>query len=305
MKKLDYLDYSERCGHVTNTLLFDVSPKVKEYSIDYSYKVPSSFYEHGYSLLGRFEDFRQVHDMLYTFIHALDLEQTVFSPDAKERMQLAKLDAIPQCHEIVSTGFQALHYDMGQPLLDEQPQTLYTIGALYRPLGERNQNAKTRVVSLPKLFSQKSFGNYSQVESMLLEYARRFGDGWTQPEPHNTHRLACLARYIDALAGQNALCEAQDEMIGQCFTYDTEAAGTKGHGEEVAFFDNAGLDLLAAEVQYEIKPGQLLIYDNMRTAHGRIGKREPQELINFLFGIKHATFEDIERFRDWFIQQCC
>ncbi len=303
MKKLDYLDYSASAEHITNMLLFDYSSLIKNTPANKDYRVPSSFYENGYCLLGGITDFRQAHDLLYDFVNIVNLEKTVFSPDAKERMQLAKLDAIPQCHEIVSTGFQALHYDMGQPILEDLPQTMYTIGALYRPLGERNPMAKTRIVSVQKLLSQKSFGSRQEIKDLLVNYTKRYGDGWTEPEPYNSLRLACFARFIDAISQQNKLCENQEDMIGQCFAYDTESAGTNGYQQERDFFACAGLDLQKAEEQIEIKPGQMLVYDNIRTVHGRIGKRQPKELLNFLFGIKQASFEDIDRFREWFISQ--
>jgi len=303
MKKLDYLDYSASTEHTTNMLLFDYSPIIKETKINDQYHIPVSFYEKGYSLLGGIDNFRQAHNLLYDFINVLDLDKTVFSPNSKERMQLAKLDAIPQCHEIVSTGFQALHYDMGQPILEDQPQTMYTLGALYRPKGDRNPMAKTRIVPLEKLLSQKSFGTKTQVKELLLAYTKRYGDGWSEPEPHNTLRLACFARFIDAISKQNQLCENREDMIGQCFAYDEKSDGKNGYEQEVAFFEQAGLNLQIAEELIEIKPGQMLVYDNIRTVHGRIGKRQPKELLNFLIGIKQATFEDIDRFREWFITQ--
>lgn len=287
---------------ISQELLFDKTPLITP-AKNKRYHIPSSFYAKGYSLLGSFPSAEQAYQHLFTFIEHLSIEETAFAPESLQRMQLAKVDAIPLCHEITSTGFQALHWDMGQPFFNEQPQTLYTIGALYRPLGDRNSNAKTRMVSLSPLLNQKSFGSKEEVKEKLLAYVKEHGDGWMKPTPVNTHRLACFARVLDALTNQKALCHEIDTMIGQCFTYDTSASGTKGFEEEIAFFKDAGVDLNNVEEQIEILPGQMLVYDNMRTVHGRIGKREPKELINFLFGIKEAKEIDIATFSNWIFDQ--
>lgn len=217
-------------------------------------------------------------------------------------MKLAKEDALPVCEDIVQTGFQALHYDMGMPFLAEQPQTLYTVSALYRPIdSEPNPEAKTRIVYLPQLLSQQSVDN---AESKLIEYVRKHGDGWAQPEAHNTHRLAIFARVIDAITGRKSLADKIDTMIGQCFNYDANLKGEYGLKQEQEFFKAAGYDLPAVEDQIVLRPGEMLVFDNMRCVHGRVGKRRKRELINFIYGVEQAEVGDIDRYRVWLANHC-
>jgi uncharacterized protein YdcH (DUF465 family) len=293
-----YLIKSEEAGHISQELLFDQAPFTIK-APESNFSIPSSFYKKGYSLHARFDSLLDAHNFLYDFVANIKTQNTAFTHNAVSRMQLAKLDLIPLCHEITSTGFQALHWDMGQPFVDDQPQTMYTVGALYRPLGERNPLAKTRLVSLDKLFKQKQFGTTKQVKQDLLHYVERYGDGWTHPEPVNTKRIACFARILDSFQSPHQLCEEKESMIGQCFSYDDNKDGGFGLQQEQNFFLKAGIDLSSIEEQIEIKPGQMLIYDNLRIVHGRIGERQPKELFNFLFGIKKASYKDIDAFTSW------
>lgn len=293
-----YLLKSEEQGHISQELLFDQAPfTIKPKSSDFC--IPESFYARGYSLHARFESLLEAHNFLYDFVAHINPASTAFAKDAVSRMQLAKLDLIPLCHEITSTGFQALHWDMGQPFENDQPQTMYTIGALYRPLGERNPNAKTRLVNIEHLCNQTNFGGQTVVSDKLHHYVQRYGDGWVEPSPHNTKRLACFARVLDAMQEPHQLCDEKESMIGQCFSYDNKHDGAFGFQQEADFFARYGVNLNAIEEQIEIRPGQMLIYDNLRIVHGRIGERKPKELFNFLFGIKKSTDQDINAFTKW------
>jgi hypothetical protein len=64
-----------------------------------------------------------------------------------------------------------------------------------------------------------------------------------------------------------------------------------------------GLDIKCCEEQIEIKPGELLIVDNIRAVHGRIGPRNPKEIYQFLFGIERVTPQEIAEFRRYIVNQ--
>lgn len=280
-------------------LLFDTSPKIQQ---NPTQTIPESFYSQGYCLI---DSVQNPGDFLHAFISSLNTEKLPLFKHNLSEMQLAKHDLLPVCEDIVQTGFQALHYDMGQPFLAEQDQTLYTISALYRPKETpANPKAKTRLVSLETLLSQKSFGDIDTLKEQFLEYIQNHGDGWLRPEPHNTHRLACFARVVDAISGMNKLTKQIDTMIGQVFEYDENLDGLAGYRQEKNFFKQAGLDLEAAEEQIEILPGQMLIFDNLRVVHGRIGERKARELENFIYGIEKAAKHDINTYADWLLQLC-
>lgn len=278
-------------------LLFDRSPFVVPGA---SGIVPESFYTKGWGVVDGFASIAAARTALDALIGGLDTGRLPLFAGMIERMQLAKQDAIPVCEDIVQTGFQALHYDMGMPFLAEQPQALYTISALYRPMeSEPNPLAKTRIVSIPTLLSQAHVADRKTLETRLRAYIRTHGDGWTTPTAHNTHRLAIFARVIDALTGQNKLADKIDTMIGQCFDYDHGKGGEYGLQQEHNFFKDAGFDLSLVEEQIILKPGEMLVFDNMRCVHGRIGQRRKRELINFLYGVKEAKADEIDRYKTW------
>lgn len=290
----------EKLAEEPQYLLFDTSPKITPQKTQ---DIQEAFYSQGYCVYKNITDAK---DFLHEFISSLDTEKLPLFKNNLDQMQLAKHDKLPVCHDIVHTGFQALHYDMGQPFLADQDQTLYTISALWRPANTpANPKAKTRLVSLEKLLEQNSFGNLDEIKTRFTDYIKNHGDGWIEPEPHNTHRLACFARVIDAVSGLNLLTGQIDTMIGQVFAYDKNLDGKTGLQQEQDYFAKAGLNLEQVEEQIELLPGELLIFDNLRVVHGRIGERKARELENFIYGIKKASKQDIDAYREWLLLSSC
>lgn len=266
--------------------------------------LPADFYETGYTVVSGLSAINEVQAFLDKFVASIDPVRAPLFKNLHERLQLAKVDAIPVCEDIVQTGFQALHYDMGMPFLPAEEQPIYPISALYRPAdSEPNPLAKTRIVSLSKLLAQKSFGRLAEIEERLVSYVRAHGDGWVKPQTHNTLRLAIFARVLDAVTGGNKLAAKIDTMIGQCFEYDRDLKGEYGLRQEQIFFQSAGLDLTKAEEQIALAPGDMLIFDNIRCVHGRVGQRRKRELIHFLYGVKQATDLEIQACRTWLTGQ--
>jgi len=264
--------------------------------------IPEAFYVEGHTLLSGFSSHEDALAYCQNFVRCIDPERLPPFAAGYRDMQLAKIDRIPVCDEIVHTGFQALHYDMGQPFLTDHPQTMYVLSALYRPFDlPPNPEGKTRLVILEKLLKQKPFSK--NAEKKLIDYVREHGDGWLEPNKHNTQRLAIFARVLDAVSGLNELTEKIDTMIGQCFEYDISTQGNQGLQAEYAFYAKAGYDLGSVEKQFALEPGQLLIFDNLRCVHGRVGKRHKEELYNYLFGFETAKTETIDQYRSWLIKQ--
>jgi len=283
------------------SLLFGLNQKVIRRNL---MAIPNAFYEDGYVVLSGIPSVDVAKEMLLHFVGSIDGERAPLLKSTLDRTYLAKQDAIPVCEDIVSTGFQAMHYDMGMPFSASQPQALYTISALYKPAGsEPNPLAKTRVASIAKLLNQVSLGKRDELASRLEAYASNHGDGWVQPKPHNTQRLAIFARVIDALRGETRLADKIDTMIGQCFDYDKNPDGVYGLEQEYAFFKQARLDLAAVEKQISLLPGQMLVFDNMTCVHGRVGRRQKRELMHFLFGVEQATASEIDAYKQWLIEQ--
>jgi hypothetical protein len=59
--------------------------------------------------------------------------------------------------------------------------------------------------------------------------------------------------------------------------FDTLAA-------ELAFFTGFGLDVNTVEVEVPLRPGDLVVFDNLALAHGRLGSRRPGELHQRVYG---------------------
>jgi hypothetical protein len=61
---------------------------------------------------------------------------------------------------------------------------------------------------------------------------------------------------------------------------------------ERTFFDESGLPLTTVEEQVFLRPGEMLVIDNLRTAHGRSGLRSTNELHQLFVGYASLRTED-------------
>ena len=59
--------------------------------------------------------------------------------------------------------------------------------------------------------------------------------------------------------------------------------------EEIAFFQHHGLVVEEVEIDIRLRPGQLLVFDNLAFAHGRRGQRQPGELHQRIFGNRRVS----------------
>src|SRR3989338_1447997 len=219
------------------------------------------------------------------------------------RIHLAQEHLIPVCKDIIQTSFQALHFDMGQPIVSDSTQTMQLLIGLYCPHETVSVSARTRVVSLRALLSQRSWGDREDLEQKLLAYVRAYGDGWHEPEPVNTFRLACFARVLDAVTGTTDMADQIDKTTGQWFRDLVHNDGNVGLETEYAFYRKRGLHVATVERQICVQPGQLLAIDNTRAVHGRIGRRKAREIYQYLYGVQSATPEDIDAFRESLISE--
>jgi hypothetical protein len=156
--------------------------------------------------------------------------------------------------------FQTLHIDFGLPLGEGEPHDVARFTALYVDAHRPPTTALTRIVPLPRLLAQRSW-----------------------PAPHG------LARRLRAAGGAEGilarLVEAADERpslpVGVlCGMEFSSLAG------ERAFFARHGLELDPAERRVALQPGELLVFDNLLTAHGRTGTRATEELHQLCLGYR-------------------
>lgn len=275
-------------------LLFDTTRPICEASAT---AVPEHYYQRGWAVLDEvindeFEAIQRQED----FINSLDSAKLPLHTRFYNRIQLAKADQIPVCDDIVATSFQVLHFDMGHPFLEGEGQLFVSHVGIYLPKTTRHEvTARTRLVELNGLLKPTGL-SAKEIEQKLVAYVREYGDGWTG---HNTYRIACFIRFLDALSTKPELQDHIDKTVGQWFENENKLEETSAHEKEIGFYAKHSIDLSNTEHQIALKPGQLLILDNTRVIHGRIGKRRTKELFNFMWGVEAIRPEDIAALRQY------
>lgn len=267
--------------------------------------IPDGFYEQGFAVFDEVASSASAKEHIEQFIGSVDTKRLPLYARFAGRIQLASETLIPTCKSIVETTFQGLHFDMGLPIVSPSPQVVQLVLALYRPYDKPISDAATRVVGLRTLLSQRNWPEGDALEKRLVTYVEKHGDGWEKPMRVNTFRIACFARIIDAADDVEDLKTLRDCATGLEFR-DPENNQEKSLSNEYGFFQSHGLNVKAVESQIQLQHGQLLIIDNTCAVHGRIGRREPQEMMHYLYGIPHASPEDINCVRyallDQFVQ---
>ncbi|TSC58257.1 MAG: hypothetical protein Greene041619_688 [Candidatus Peregrinibacteria bacterium Greene0416_19] len=265
-------------------------------------EVPEAFYGEGFAVVDAIASPEAARAYLEGLIASVDATRLPLYLRFAGRVQLASETCIPTCAAIVETTFQGLHFDMGLPITTPSPQVVQLLLALYRPLTGPYSQAATRVVPLRRLLSQRRWSSEHELETRVVDYANRHGDGWERPKRVNTYRLACLARLIDSADGSTDMIDRRDVATGLEFR-DAGNDERRSLQNEYSFFEKHGMDVSAVERQVRLEPGQLLVVDNTRAAHGRVGKRREREMWHYLFGVPSASPEDIDEVRHEVLRQ--
>jgi hypothetical protein len=276
----------------TQTLLFGklTHPKSRANLI-----VPEHYYKHGWTVLDNISTELDAVEISKDFISKIDPDRLPLQKLFQYRIDLAKADHIPVCDDIITTSFQVLHFDMGHPFIESSDQLLITHVGIYLPLNTAHKvTAKTRLLELDNLL--KGVSADKQIEAKILKYVKSYGDGWGET---NTQRLACFARFLDALKASPEFQNERDKTVGQWFHNEEKTDEATAHQNEIDYYSKHGIDLSKQEKQIALRPGQLLIVDNSRVVHGRIGKRKAKELFNFMFGLPSASPNDIKALRKY------
>ncbi|HEV3000918.1 MAG TPA: hypothetical protein VGW75_09295 [Solirubrobacteraceae bacterium] len=275
----------------TQRLLFDATRPVRHAD---PIEVPDDYYERGWTLLDGIADEREAVAVQESLIRGIDVARLPLHARFADRVQLGKADLIPVCDDVVATSFQVLHFDMGLPFADGPDQLLVTHVGIYLPATTAHAvTARTRLVELGSVLADKGL-DVDAVERRILDYARRHGDGWAE---YNTYRLACFVRIVDALAESPELGGQVDKTVGQWFLQDEELDAVAAHAQETAFYSRHGIDIGPREREVALAPGQLLVLDNTRVVHGRVGQRRAREVYNFMFGVPAVGGDDVAALR--------
>lgn len=274
-------------------LLFDTTRLVRRAG---TYVVPEHYYKHGWAVLDGVTDEFEAIQRQEDFLNSIDGAKLPLHQRFHDHIQLAKADQIPVCDDIVAASFQVLHFDMGHPFLESEGQLFVSHVGIYLPKATNHEiTARTRLAQLDGLLGHLDLSP-EKIEQKLIAYVREYGDGWAD---HNTHRLACFIRLLDALSTKPELQDQIDKTVGQWFGNENKLDAADAHKKEIGFYAEHGIDLDRLEHQIALKAGQLLILDNTRVVHGRIGNRRAKELVNFMWGIEAITSEDITALRKY------
>jgi hypothetical protein len=168
--------------------------------------------------------------------------------------------------EACQRPFQALHIDFGLPLAGETPVDVARFTALLRGAREDGPGATTRLLPLRRLLAHQTWADRQVIAQRLRQTATfdRAVEG-------------ILGRIIEVARDGHQLVplDASGHLCGMEFD---------SLEHERSFFDESGLPLAHVEEEVFLRPGEMLVIDNLRTAHGRSGLRNTNELHQLFVG---------------------
>jgi hypothetical protein len=188
----------------------------------------------------------------------------------------------------VTRDFQTLHFDFGLPVDPQHDQDVARYTALYISRSATGVTAVTRLVSLDALFRQRSWPDRTMLLSNLLAYGESHG-AWVDSDGYAE---GSLARLVEAAIGAPRLPSVKSTPGFLCgMEFDSLAT-------ELTFFEELDLDVGAVQVEVALRPGELLVFDNLRLAHGRRGSRMPGELHQRIYGYRSLPLAAQRALRD-------
>ncbi len=112
----------------------------------------------------------------------------------------------------------------------------------------------------------------------LLENLVAYGESHGAWDDADGYCEGSLARVLEAAVGAPRLPSVKSTTGFLCgMEFDNLAA-------ELSFFKSLGLNVDAVQAEVPMRPGDLLVFDNLALAHGRRGSRRPGELHQRVYG---------------------
>jgi hypothetical protein len=182
---------------------------------------------------------------------------------------------IPPLDAGASRDFQTLHFDFGLPLDPKVDADVGRFTALHIPSTVRGVSAVTRLVPLAGLLSQRAWPSSAELLDGLIAYGRTHG-AWDDARGYVE---GSLARVVEAAAGGPP--RLASVKLDPDFLCGLEFDSLRS---ELAFFERHGLRVEDVQVEVALRPGELLVFDNLALAHGRSGARRPGELRQRVYG---------------------
>jgi hypothetical protein len=183
---------------------------------------------------------------------------------------------LPPLDGTETRDFQTLHFDFGLPLDPKVEGDVARYTALHISADVTDVHAVTRLVPLAALLGQRSWPAPAELVERLRSYGRTHG-AWDDQEGYVE---GSLARIIEAATAERSptLPSVKAEPGFLCgLEFDSVPS-------ELAFFARHGLRIDDAEIDIDLQPRGLLVFDNLALAHGRRGTRQPGELRQRVYG---------------------
>ena len=199
---------------------------------------------------------------------------------------IAPADGVP------SRDFQTLHIDFGVPLAPARPSDVARFTALHIGDGSASSGALTRLVPIGALAAARVWPEREELVHRFEGYGHSHG-AWDDAAGYHE---GSLARIIEAALGETPVLpsvKTQPEFL--CGTEFASLAA------EVEFFAERDLDLESVQIDVRLRPGELLVFDNLTLAHGRRGSRYPGELNQRVFGHAALAVAEQLQLRDRFL----
>ena len=187
--------------------------------------------------------------------------------------------------------FQTLHFDFGVPLRPLRDRDVARYTALFIPRSAVRVAAVTRLVSLAALLGQRRWPDRATRLDNVIAYGESHGS-WDDADGYCE---GSLGRIVEAVAGAPRLPSVKSTPGFLCgMEFENLAA-------ELSFFKWHGLDVNAAQIEVPLRPGDLLLFDNLAFAHGRRGTRTPGELHQRVYGNRSLSPAAQRTLRDRFL----
>jgi hypothetical protein len=187
-----------------------------------------------------------------------------------------------------SRDFQTLHIDFGLPLDPRVPRDVARFTALHVPADRDRPTAVTRLVPVARLFAARRWPSTAELVDRFAGYGTTHG-AW---DGASDYAEGSLARIVDAADAAPSLPSVRTEPAFLC---GMEFADLRA---EVAFFARHGLRVTEVQRDVRLRPGDLLLFDDLAVAHGRDGARAPAELRQWVFGHRRLDVTAQRALRD-------
>jgi hypothetical protein len=188
-----------------------------------------------------------------------------------------------------SRDFQTLHFDFGLPLVPAAPTDVARFTALHVLADGPESEALTRLVPLHALLAARDWPDRDKLIRRWTAYGVSHG-AWAGSAGYVE---GSLARVLEAALGEEPELPSVNSDLGFL-------CGTEFHtlDDEHRFLSERGMSASAAAVEICLRPGELLVFDNLTVAHGRRGRRRPGELHQRVFGHRRASVARQDEIRE-------